>query len=1546
MESARADAPDPTPPRIAAGVGPSRPLSFTQQRLWWFGQVVASSSNVVMAMRMRGPLAFHALEQALQVTVARHSLLRTRFRVEDGGPVQEVLSGVSLALTVVDLQGLSADQRASVVQRVLAEDAARPFDLSCAPLLRPRLFRLDARDHVFAATIDHMLIDDRSRHLLSQEIGERYTVFSAGAPAAFTLPPAEYGDFALWERQQFSGPATEKHLRFWREYLADLPALLELPVDHPRPARRTYAGIWRTRDLPAPVGDQVRALALAEGATPFQFLLATFAVLLARQSRSKDIAVGTPFVHRPHVDYERVIGPFLHSVVVRMNCSGSPSFRSFVRHVRKQAIAALARGQVPFEMIVDALRPDRDASYNPLVQVWFIYKAATVAPPAGAWQGPEVSPIDLQAGASPFDVTFSIAEHEGGLNCSCQGNAALYEPRTLDRLLDQWERLLLAVLRDPDGCIDAYDLLSPEEYHQQIVAWNATAITWPVAECVHDAVAAVVERCPDSVAVSMNERHLTYAELQLAAEALGERLWEAGVRVDGCVAVFMDRSPDLVVALLGVLRAGGAYVPLDITAPKERLATLLRDARAACVVTTLALRERIPDLGLPLVVLDPAPPHGAPASARRATPRARASGDNLCYVIYTSGTTGEPKGVAVSHAAAMNLLCHMSRALGITPASTLLAISPITFDISVLEVFAPLLAGAHLILAPAHSSADGADLRARLEAERIAILQATPATWRLLMDTGWQAPPGFQALSGGETLPEELARQLVDRVGRVLNYYGPTETIIYSTGTLLTSTDEAVTIGRPIANTSVYLLDDNLRPVPLGVPAQVHIGGVGLARGYVGRPSQTAEAYRPDPFSDQPGSRMYATGDVARYLEDGRLDYRGRYDHQVKLHGRRIELEAIAHVTGAHPLVHECVTVVRRDAHHGEFLAAYVVMTQPGELPRADLREHLARQLPPYMIPSAVVVLDALPRTRHGKIDRKALPAPTEADFRAAAAPVRPRTPLEERIAAVWREVLELSEVGAEDNFFALGGTSLNATRVLLLIRDALGVSISLPTFFDAPTVAGLAGQVSHLGPWSGVRSDETVPHVPRDGTLQLAPQQANWWRNEHFTGHINPSNIHLGVRMTGPLQAMALEQVLAALQRRHEGLRTAYVSHDRGGAVPIVTPAEDCHPRLSIVDLSQLAPGAREAVVPRLCAAEQSRPFDLTRGHLLRATLVRLGPEDHLALFTTHHLVSDGWSIEVLMTEFSTLYAAMTAGQPARLPPLRFQYADFAHWQRSWLAGPGAAAQLDYWRRQLAPPLPPLLPPAGRAADFDTPYFSLRGRVPLAISAPATEAARRLARGEHCTLFSVLLAGLKLALVAHTGAPEVRVATLAANRTLPGAEQVVGLFTNVVCLRTRVAPTLPFAGLIRAVHATIADAAAHQDLPFEFLASVLENEQGTPLGSLFQALVLWQPIPAVRLAVAEVQTSLYRLEEEQFGVVMVRNTLDLKFELREMPETVSGAITYQMARFTPAQIRGLVDALDRCLTLADRDPSLTVASLCDLLRQPARADATSGARA
>lgn len=1151
-------------------------------------------------------------------------------------------------------------------------------------------------------------------------------------------------------------------------------------------------------------------------------------------------------------------------------------------------------------------------------------------------------------------------------------------------------------------------------------AWSETAVEYPVKEGFSRLFQVQVERTPDACAAACGEERISYRELHARAGRLARGLRQFGVGPEVLVGLSARRSLDLLAAILGILEAGAAYLPLDSSHPAARQRQIVAESACACVVAASDLAAQVRKSGIKPTIrledlLDGAERDGyvEPLPA------------HLAYVIYTSGSTGAPKGAMVEQRGMLNHLYAKIRDLRIGRDDVVAQTAPLSFDISVWQLLAPLLVGARVEIVKDEVVRDPKLLMEQVERCGITILEIVPSLLQQLVERvemrRVSAPP-LRALgwliATGEGLPRLLCRrwaQCYEHV-RLVNAYGPTECSDDVTHHFLERVPSAeggyAPIGRPIANTRIYVLDPNLEPAPAGVVGELYVAGDGVGRGYRNNPRQTASAFLPDPLRLEPGWRMYDSGDQGRWLAGGVLEYLGRTDEQVKVRGFRIEAGEIEAVLAQHPEVRQAAVVVHDQIKGEKRLLACVVPWRRPELTVNELRAFLKTRLPEYMIPDLFAFADALPLTSNGKIDRIALQAgngsgiqpsnagqttaieqciaavwqdvlpiesvrPTDDFFEsggdslllarvqtklgarmgrnipisdlfryptpralarylshvaAASTPVAPRTPSEQAIAEIWREVLDVPAIGIHDDLFALGGNSLHAMRILLLLNGSLGVDLPVQLLFDAPTVAELAVHVERALGGAGPAPREMSGPVSTREPFTLAPQQESWWYSEYLTGHYNPNNVNIGFRLGGRLCGSCLDQAVAALERRHETLRTAFAMDENGKGVPVLAPPGACELRVARIDLSGVSPEFLECMLERVVRLAHDRPFDLAHGTLARVSLVRLGHDDHVLLLTMPHLTCDGWSMDVLAADLSRLYNQHMRGLPEHLPELRFQYLDFARWQREWQSGPEASAQLAYWRRQLAAPLSPLLPESVSGNGSDEPCFSIRSRMPVSLAPEALSAARRLTRREQCTLFASVLTALKLALHAHTSQTDIRVATLAGNRSLHGTERLVGLFTNVVCLRSRVDDADRVADLIRAVHLTIGSAAAHQDLPFDTLAAALQAEQGTTRSTLFQVALLWEFVSPDILQFPGIGAHLYPRPEDDSANVLVRNTLELRFELAETPAGVSGTATYDMIRFTAAQIRGLADAIDRTLVLAEEDAAITVGQLCGML--------------
>ena len=1036
------------------------PLSFAQQRLWFLQQLTPRNPyyNVSSALRFNGVLDVAALEQALSEIVHRHEILRTSFHESPDGsePVQVIAAPPDLQLRAIDLQKLTPEERETETQSLIAQEAGTPFDLSVSPLVRVKLLQLTADEHVLIVTMHHIICDGWSIGVMVQELMTLYKAFVDQQPSPLPQLTVQYADFAVWQRNWLSGAVLEEQLAYWRKQLQDAPAHLDLATDRPRPPVQTFNGASVAAALPGALSEAVKQLSQREGVTLFMTLLAGFQTLLYRYTGQPDICIGTPIANRNRAEIEALIGFFVNTLVMRTQLDAKENFRELLQRVREVVLDAHSHQDLPFEKLVEELDPVRDLSRSPLFQVALVLQNA----PLQNLELPGLTLNQLPSGrkTTKFDLTMFVTESRQGLLVSLEYNTDLFDETTMERMLGHFQTVLESVVADPHQRVSDFALMPAAEKRQVLVEWNATAIDYGPAQTLAQLISAQVARTPDHVAVTFEDEEVTYAELDRRAEALACELMQRGVGPDVMVGICMERSVELVVALVAVLKAGGAYVPLDPSYPRERLKFMIEDARLAVIVADDSLRSVLPEIQTEVLFVGERGQATLPDLfiPRASQQRTSQEGDpsNLAYVIYTSGSTGVPKGVQIPHRAVFNFLSFMQERLRITEHDILLAVTTLSFDIAVLELYLPLTVGARVALATREQTMDAALLGERLEQSGATLMQATPATWRMLTESGWRAPASFKILCGGEALNSELAQQLVNMGSELWNLYGPTETTVWSLTKLIKAGEQRVTIGQPFANTQVYVLDKQYHPAPAGIPGELYIGGDGLARGYLQRPELTAERFVPDPFSEEAGQRLYRTGDLVRYLANGELDYLGRMDQQVKVRGFRIELGEIEAALSTHSAVRECLVTANEVAPGDMRLIAYVVNT--GEAPAPEeLRQHLKERLPEYMVPSFFVTLTELPRLPNGKIDRRNLPVPSRPE--PSREFVAPRNEIETELANIWSAVLKVERVGIYDNFFALGGHSLLATQVIVRVRNVFNVIVPLQRLFEAPTVAGLA---------------------------------------------------------------------------------------------------------------------------------------------------------------------------------------------------------------------------------------------------------------------------------------------------------------------------------------------------------------------------------------------------------------------------------------------------------------------------------------------------------
>jgi amino acid adenylation domain-containing protein len=1050
-------------------------LSFAQQRLWFINQLAPASPayNIALAVELTGRLDVTVLELSLRELIRRHDILRTRFVVVDGAPVQLISDEPAVTMPLFDLSGLTEPRRTQEAEQLLRSEAATPFDLGEPPLLRIRLLKLMPQQHVLLLNLHHIIGDSWSMGVLFSEISTLYDAFSAGNSSPLPDLAIQYADYALWERRWLKAEVLERQLSYWREQLAGAPPTLELPLDRPRPERESFRGARLEQSLPQELSNRLRQLCKREGVTLYMTLLTAFQVLLSKYSLQEDILVGSPIANRNQPHTEGLIGCFLNTLVMRTDLSGNPPFRELLRTVREVALGAFENQDVPFEKIVSELRPERSLSHSPLFQVMFVLENAPVYPLT--IQGLMVKSRYLSTGATKFDLTLFAVEVEGSLELKLDYNTDLFDAQTIRRMLDHFQTLLEGIVTSPGERLSALSLLKSSEREELVVGLNTYQRAYPFDRTAVDLFQQQVERTPDAPAVVFEGQSLSYAELNVRANQLAHLLRQADVSAEVCVGLLIDRSMEMLVAVLGILKAGGAYVPLDPRQPNARVLFQLEETKAPVLVTKKCCTEVNGYTGR-TVCLDR--DHGLLERQRKSNPVWTIDPHDLAYVIFTSGTTGAPKGTLIDHSSLTNYLCWFNEDVG-GEVRHMPVITGLWFDMSLKQILAPLLRGDNVWLLPEQVVSDPAALlQACVRFPRVG-LNVVPSVWRMVLDeieSSEGVPNLAYVIFGGEKLGAELVERsfaLLPHV-QIWNLYGPTEATSNASGGRVFP-ECTVTIGRPIANARILILDNNLQPVPIGVPGELHIGGMGLARGYLNLPQLTAQKFIKDPFGKQL-DRLYKTGDRARFLADGSIEYLGRVDNQVKIRGYRVEPDEIEAVLNKHPQVNKSVVVAREDHWSEKRLVAYVVVAEETETIISDLRRWVKQQLPDYAIPSSFVVLDELPLTPNGKLDRRALPVPNGKEF-ADHAFVPPRNTLELLLTKMWEQVLEVQPIGVKDNFFELGGDSFLAVRLFAQLANVYGRSLPPATLFHAPTVEQMASLLNEKK-WSP-RWSSLVPIQP-----------------------------------------------------------------------------------------------------------------------------------------------------------------------------------------------------------------------------------------------------------------------------------------------------------------------------------------------------------------------------------------------------------------------------------------------------------------------------------
>ncbi|HEY0607136.1 MAG TPA: amino acid adenylation domain-containing protein [Herpetosiphonaceae bacterium] len=1573
IETQRDDGHTPEDARPLAPVDRTRPLplSFAQQRLWFLDQFEPNSSlySIPTVLRITGRLDLTAFERSINTIISRHEILRTTFAgwsqdgasIAGGEPVQVIASPMPLEVPVVDLRHLPAEERETTARALAQQEMQQPFDLQTGPLLRVRLLQLDATEYMLLLNMHHIISDGWSVGVMVDELGQLYSAYTRGAEPSLPALPIQYADYAVWQRQWLQGDVQERQLRYWTDQLgSESPRgavpLLDLPTDRPRPAAQTFAGTSLTFTLPQPLVDALTALSQAEQVTPFMTLLAAFNVLLYRYSGQDDIAIGTPIAGRTRREVEPLIGFFINTLVLRTDLSGAPAFRDLLQRVRQITLGAYEHQDIPFEMLVETLQPTRQLSHNPLFQVLFTLQNT----PMQDLDLPDLRlrPVDLEATTTKTDLMLEIVPIGETLTGVVGYNTDLFDRDTIERMMTHYRTLLESIVANPDLPITHAPLLTEPEHRQMLIDWNRSEAEYPRDAAVHQLIEAQAARTPNTPAIVYEGASLTYAELNARANQLAHYLRAQGVGPDVLVGLMVERSLEMIVGMLAILKAGGAYLPLDPSYPAERLQYMLTHSRAPLLLTQDRLVEKLPEHLAQVFRLDA--DWERLATQPTTNPARTALPEHLAYVIYTSGSTGRPKGVMVKQQGLINLVYGLRAYFDDPQVQITGLITSISFDISVNQIFPTLIFGRtlHIISDPVKFNSRA--LLRYLDENQLHLLDAVPSYLQAVLNEVAPEQPANALrylLIGGEKLEPRLAHAVYEQLGtavEIINIYGLTEiTDLNIVGPIrVQDLGKPITVGTPLQNNRIYILDAFDQPQPIGIAGEVCVSGESVSRGYLHRPELTAERFVPCPFED--GQIMVRTGDLGRWHDDGTVEILGRIDHQVKIRGFRIETAEIEHALAQHPQVGECVVVAREDAKGDKRLVAYVTeeprsteqtnkrtkeqtgTTPPLLLPQpsqklgevrgkglrdeglpSTLRSFLAQRLPDYMIPSAFVLLDALPLTPNGKIDRKALPAPDSAILDREHAFVAPRTSTEELLAGIWAEVLGLTRVSTRANFFALGGHSLLATRVIAQVRSAFQVELPLTSLFESPTVADMARQIETA---LHARQALTIPPIHPTGA-DRAPlsffQHRFWMADQQDRG--NPAfNMPMAVLLRGTLDLAALEHGLNVVVARQAALRTIFVGNP---PVQVVQPARPTP--LPVIDLRSLAQPEREQELQRLVSEDAEIRFDLQAGPLLRCRVVRLTDHEHVLLLTVHHIIADGWSMGVLMRELTTVYAAAVEQRTIALPPLPVQYADYAIWERAWLSGETVERLMGYWRRQLGSeddPMSPVLAlptdyPRGETKTFAGAHLNLR------LPAELSDQLHALSRREGTTLFMALLAAFNVLLWRVSGDSDIMVGTPSAGRVLAETDNLIGLFLNMLPLRTRIAPEQTFQELLRQVRETTLDAYTHQYLPMTLLVEGLNLRPDPRYNPLFQVSFNMLNIPDVQIELPGL--TIEAVPQDDHG-----SKLDFTIYAQEMADTILFDLVYNTDLFTAARMEALLLQFQTLLQAIVADPNQQLAQL------------------
>ncbi|TCV97621.1 amino acid adenylation domain-containing protein [Luteibacter rhizovicinus] len=1492
------------------------PTTAPQREIWLASTLSCEASlsyNESVSLHLAGSLDVAALLAALQGLLDRHEALRSTIGAD--GEELCIAAQRDLPCPLTDLSGASLAVREAAIATALDQAVTTPFDLEHGPLVRAELLRLGSTDHLLIFTAHHIVCDGWSFGVLINDLATMYgeRVADGFAPA----PADSFAGFALEEAaRQMTDDAYDAE-RYWVGQFSGQAPVLDLPTDRARPRHRTFASHREDRMLDPTLVAGIKRMGAKHGASLYATLLAGFSVLLERLTGQQDLVIGIPCAGQAEGGHDALVGHCVNVLPLRTAVDPERSFSEAIEQVRGGLLNAFDHQQYTIGSLLARLSLPRDPGRLPLVSVLFNLDQAL--------DESTVAFADLSFTFSAnarryenFELFVNAVQVDGGIRLECQYNRDLFRAPTIAAWLDAYEALLRAAIAAPDSAARSLGMIS-EIACEALAGLQPVPTPFPADRLAHEYFEAQTDRAPARAAVRHGSERLNYADLEQRANQIAHGLRVRGVGRGSLVGLSLPRGADMVAAVLGVLKAGAGYVPLDPSFPAERLAFMVEDAALAALIVDDEAPTAFPfptrailSLTRDQVEIESLPKTRLSRDGMTAMP------ESVAYLIFTSGSTGRPKGVRVPHRATSNFLTSMQRVPGIAEDDRLVAVTTLSFDIAFMELMLPLCVGAEIVIADHDDVRDGTALRHLVERSNATMMQATPAGWRILVESGWVGHANFRAVSGGEPLPLDLAEALLERCGEVWNGYGPTETTVYSTYWRVSAPREGIYIGKPIANTTVHILDEAGSACPLGVPGEIYIGGAGVSLGYLDRPELDAERFGRDPFAGDPDARMYRTGDRGRWLANGLLEHLGRLDFQVKVRGYRIELGEIESVLADLSDVARAVVLAREDRPGDVRLVAYVVASEGALFDESVLRTELKTRLPDYMLPQHLMQLPAIPLLPNGKTDRKSLPAPPVQSVAANAERTAPRNDDERRVAAAMETILALPDLDVRDNFFALGGHSLLAAQLTARLNREFGVTLSFRTLFDAPTIAELAAAIALLK-IGGAQETPPILRRPHQDQAPASLMQARLFALEEMQPGRVTYNAPSAHRLRGPLDEDAFDRAFAALVSRQPIMRTAF--RRKGEDIEQVVEPLLATALFPAEDLSALAPHERERTLMKRLQELTDTPFDLTRAPLFSARMFRLSDDDHAFFFMPHHIVWDGWSFDILYAELSALYRAFAQNLPSPLPPLPVTYGDFAVWHAEWLQGPQFQDQLSFWRERLSS--------CGsvRALPSDMPRrpgMSGKGATEwIRVSKELTELMHEVARTADATLNMTLLALYYILLSGVARQDDLVIGTPVRGRNQTEVESVMGYFNNLLPLHVTVDPDMSFVDFVHYVKRTALEGFGHPDVPMEYLQRELKVHHGSGT-VLYQALFSFQD---ARQRIVDWGG----LNHEQILLFQSGATEDLGLWFLENTRGMVGGVTYNADILRAETAAAMRDRYLSMLASVGRDPAQSVASLREL---------------